>query len=112
MGRTARRRDQGAASLLEDRCDILAAVLPMTPPYTGRVAFTLPHGRVNTVFAAPAGLRLVYSAPKAPGLRQVPAARPAGKGKGGRKVVAKKGKGKVAKVAAPRRRKVADEWDW
>ncbi|WP_431301531.1 transporter substrate-binding domain-containing protein [Sediminicoccus sp. BL-A-41-H5] len=45
-------------ALLEDRCDILAAVLPMTPPYTGRVAFTLPHGRVNTVFAAPAGLRL------------------------------------------------------
>jgi polar amino acid transport system substrate-binding protein len=45
-------------ALLEDRCDVLAAALPMAPPQIGRVAFTMPHGRVNTVFAAPSGLRL------------------------------------------------------
>lgn len=45
-------------ALLEDRCDVLSAALPMTPPNTARIGFALPHGRVNTVFAAPAGLRL------------------------------------------------------
>jgi polar amino acid transport system substrate-binding protein len=45
-------------ALLEDRCDVLAAALPMTPPQTGQVSFTIPHGRVNTVFAAPSTLRL------------------------------------------------------
>lgn len=50
--------EERVEALLEDRCDVLAAVLPMAPPNIGRVAFTMPHGRVNTVFAAPSGLRL------------------------------------------------------
>lgn len=45
-------------AVLEDRCDVLAAALPMTAPNIARVAFTLAYGRVNTVFAAPAGLNL------------------------------------------------------
>jgi polar amino acid transport system substrate-binding protein len=45
-------------ALEEDRCDVLAATLPMTEGNLSRVAFTLPYGRVATVFAAPSGLRL------------------------------------------------------
>jgi polar amino acid transport system substrate-binding protein len=52
------RPEDRVAALEEDRCDVLAAALPMVGPTLGRVAFTLPHGRVTTVFAAPAGLRL------------------------------------------------------
>nr|WP_249732264.1 transporter substrate-binding domain-containing protein [Roseococcus sp. SDR] len=52
---TARERVE---ALLQDRCDVLAAALPMIQPHTGRVAFSVPHGRVNTVFAAPPGLHL------------------------------------------------------
>jgi polar amino acid transport system substrate-binding protein len=52
------RPEERVAALLEDRCDVLAAALPMVRQTLGRVAFTLPHGRVTTVFAAPSGLRL------------------------------------------------------
>lgn len=45
-------------ALLEDRCDVLAAALPMVRSNISRVAFTVPYGRVTTVFAAPSGLRL------------------------------------------------------
>lgn len=50
--------DERVEALLRDRCDVLAAALPITPPNTARVGFTLPHGRVHTVFAAPARLKL------------------------------------------------------
>jgi len=52
------RPEDRMAALLEDRCDVLAAALPMLSSTLGRVAFSVPYGRVTTVFAAPASLRL------------------------------------------------------
>lgn len=52
------RPGERVAALLEDRCDVLAAVLPMVSQTLRRLAFSLPYGRVTTVFAAPSGLRL------------------------------------------------------
>ncbi|UPY37050.1 transporter substrate-binding domain-containing protein [Sediminicoccus sp. KRV36] len=46
------------AALLEDRCDVLAAALPLIGSTWQRVAFTAPHGRVSVVLAAPSRLRL------------------------------------------------------
>ena len=46
------------AALLTDRCDVLAAALPMVSATLQRLAFTAPYGRVSVVLAAPASLRL------------------------------------------------------
>lgn len=50
--------DERVAALLGDRCDVLAAALPMTSTTLGQVAFTAAHGRVGAVFAAPSSLPL------------------------------------------------------
>lgn len=52
------RPEERVAAVLEDRCDVLAAALPMLSQNLGRVAFSVPYGRVTTVFAAPASMRL------------------------------------------------------
>lgn len=45
-------------ALLEDRCDVLAAVMPIVSSTLQRIAFAAPHGRVSVVFAAPSRLRI------------------------------------------------------
>lgn len=50
--------DERLAALLEDRCDVLAATMPIISETLGRIAFAAPHGRISAIFAAPSGLRL------------------------------------------------------
>lgn len=52
------RPEERVPALLEDRCDVLAAALPMTSATLGQVAFTAPYGRVSAVFAAAARLKI------------------------------------------------------
>ena len=52
------RPEERIAALLEDRCDVLAAALPMVSSTISRVGFTAPYGRVSTVFAAPSAMRI------------------------------------------------------
>jgi polar amino acid transport system substrate-binding protein len=52
------RPEERVPALVSDRCDVVAAALPMIGATLGRVAFTAPYGRVTAVFAARSDVKL------------------------------------------------------